>query len=128
MIFSIKKLKKWSKIIREDCDWDYIYLLKIERQKIQNMKNYLAEYRFPDIISKMDLCLRILNIIIGEEIENPTYVNDRNIKRFFSNIDLEYLRNLKEKNPLWYYNEIRNEKAWKLYYKLREQYTRSWWV
>lgn len=111
MIFSIKKLKKWSKIIREDCEWDYIYLLKIEYQKIQNMKNYLAEYRSSDLISKIDLCLRILDIIIEEEIENPTYVNDRNIKGFFSNTDLEYLRNLKEKNPLWYYNDIRNEKA-----------------
>ena len=51
----------------------------------------------------------------------PIYVNTRNSKRFVDWYDdNNSLRELLQ-------DQLRIEKAWYLYYKIRKEYTRLWW-
>ncbi len=125
--------------------------IKRVRDCIKYYHNHLYANRD---IQKMNLALRLLEIIaedgcseyVGKSIEFkeceekpglytiiddpnsyytlPVYVNTRNSNRFCSYKD-EYYTNPQTGN-MWK-DHLRVEKAWKLYYKLREQWTRSWW-
>lgn len=55
----------------------------------------------------------------------PVYVNTRNYKRFWNDFDDSNF-NDKSSSNLWK-DHLRVQKAWYLYYKVREQYTRNWW-
>lgn len=137
-----KRQKSWIKFIKTNEDWDFMYLLEVERKKIQEIRDCIKRNnRFESndyCVSRMDLAIRLLDIIIEDSLDFTGYVNDRNIERFFSSAMVNYLRKSIEKGTddvmghscdirKWAYNDIRKQKAWKLYYKIREFHTRSWW-
>lgn len=144
-------------VVRKCYDFDYSSILAVEyhqlkrvRDSIQYYHNHLYAERD---IQRMNTTLKLLEIIaedgcsqyIGKPLEfekledknlytikqdpegyyiMPVYVNIRNSARFCK-YDMKHYSDPKCGN-LWR-DRLRLEKAWKLYYKMREQWTRSWW-
>jgi len=107
-------------------DWDFMFLIRLEYEKICMMLEYFEERNLkPDAIRQMKLCKRLLEIVIGRESDvNPAedkYVNNRNATRFFP-----YILNSSTFKS-WFLEDLYFEKAWHLYCKAREYYTRQWW-
>ena len=140
-------LKYWNKILWKDRDWDFNYLLIIELHKLEAMSKEIDDFNSTGqyYISKdrIHVVIDILKIIITDAWDTtPPYVNIKNMSRFFTPGHKRLLlEDINKNEDKFYYsgefiynsritalNEIRNEKAWKLYYKLREHYTRAWWV
>ena len=118
-----KRIKQYVRCIKKNIeDYDYIYLLNIEKFKIEKMLEF---FKANDVyigqefeIRDMQLCVKLLSIIITDRFNTP-YVNTKNKKRFL-------LGNLKEGQCL---NALlRKTKAWYLYNKIRYLSLFKWWI
>ena len=111
--------------------FDYGFLLDLEKQAIIKMKDYFKESNLSEndeqIYKDLRLASQLLNIILGNdqayhynngESYVDIYINSRNSKRF-----LDYEINT---NPLLL-DDLRVQKAWYLYHKLRYERMRLWW-
>ena len=62
-----KTIKAYEKILREDQDWEFNYLLSLEKKKLERMYNYFSNSKIAgtDIKSAKEiaLCLRLLDIL-----------------------------------------------------------------
>ncbi len=79
---SKRPFKRWEKTIKEDRDWDYVFMWILERKKLQHMLKYWTEYwhdvvhgsEFCDsyqsktlsVISELKTCIKLLDICIDE--------------------------------------------------------------
>lgn len=151
--------RTWNRYI--GTDWDYYYLLKLEQLKLRRMRNYQKKHgctmSTPFNIRDMDICDRLISIILEEDkvnkaytkkaiadkendkltwIKDVVYVNTRNEYRFFSSTPIK--KNIEDKNP--YKGEhgqnyrdkalkmsLRRLKALHLYNLIREYRMFSWW-
>lgn len=112
--------------------FDFGFLLEIEEQALIYMQDYfrtskiaVGNERNAELISLAIRLLRIateqdssLNISGLNEYECLKYVNIKNAKRynqFFTSWGPFELESLRE------------EKAWRLYHRIRNQYMREWW-
>lgn len=112
--------------------FDFGFLLEIEEQALIYMRDYfrtskiaVGNERNAELISLAIKLLRIateqdssLNISGLNEYEYLKYVNIKNAKRynqFFTSWGPFELESLRE------------EKAWRLYHRIRNQYMREWW-
>lgn len=138
----INRLKIWVsywKVSDDLYDWDYTSLLYIEKHQIERVKTHIEIYHdyesWSDDIKWMNVAINLLDIILedgcaellNEKYSIPVYVNTRNFSRFISNVTHDELF----ENPAitdLHKDALRLKKAWTLYYKLREQYTKRWWV
>ena len=76
-------VKKYEKILRKDKDFDFAYLLILERFKLKRMialfekmeTSFFAHERTWKDIRDMKLCVKLLDIILGED---PKYINYMN--------------------------------------------------
>lgn len=125
--------------------FDFAYLYYIEKQKLIEMREYFKIHgistRNDEIIKQIDFAIKLLNIIIDENVYHFEYytdnegndyssdiiyvcdvkVNLKNIDRFTNNnLEKDIIKN---KFP----HELYLMKARNLYHKLRYYYEENWW-
>lgn len=121
-------IKKYSKLLKEDRDWDWAYMLQLERFKLKRMSKYFTKsqlvHGWERMVSEINLCIKLIDIVL--EIDSKAYMNDyearllvnaKNYKRF-----MHYL----EDNS-YYLQDLRIKKALHLYNLIRTYRMRSWW-
>lgn len=151
---SLKRSCKYFKIMWSNHSYDYGYLLELEREKLKDMYEYFSNANIieNEWIRARDckLAIALLDIILGDDSSYDVYfaegakigegryiirkyVNDSNIDRFLHrDICKKYRiestkKNKNNKFPIIVRDELRVEKAWNLYCKLREYNLRNWW-
>lgn len=100
--------------------WDYSFMLNVELKMLKNMQQYFVNSHLTDTDSKIakqiELALNILKI--SQNIDVISYVNTKNAHRFGKYTDSDhYGTNI----------QLRQDKAWHLYNKLRTYYMLTWW-
>lgn len=142
-----QKFNSYKKLIRKDEDWDYGFMLALEKHKLQRMLKWMRTRNYCQvdesarfIIRDLQLALRLMKISSGDDVhvdfppgyEDLTvglppegwwkhkypYVNLKNAKRFLP----KYVPS----DTLPPYG-LREQKAWFLYNKLRAYRMRTWW-
>ena len=143
----IRKIWHFIGLARRDFDWDYAYMLEMERVKLEYMAKYFTESRIAEhdwaVARDAKICIRLIDIILGND---SSYVMKDNEKKPFMEWDLVEIKKVNLKNAkrflskeridryrdhprmkVYLKDDIRIEKAWKLYCKIREYNMRSWW-
>lgn len=143
----IRKIWHFIGLARRDFDWDYAYMLEMERAKLEDMAKYFTESRIAEhdwaVARDAKICIRLIDIIIGNDssyvmkdnekkpcmewdLVEIRKVNLKNAERFLSKERIDRYRD----NPrmkVYLKDDLRIEKAWNLYCKIREYNMRSWW-
>lgn len=124
-------VKKYSKLLKEDRDWDWAFMLELEQFKLKRMAKYFAKAQsvndWEQMVSEINLCVKLIDIIMGRDpigyFFNSTktlpYVNTKNWKRFKS----QYPSPLSD----YYLDDLRQAKALHLYNLIRTYKMRTWW-
>lgn len=143
----IRKIWHFIGLARRDFDWDYAYMLEMERAKLEYMAKYFTESRIAEhdwaVARDAKICIRLIDIIIGND---SSYVVKDNEKKPFMEWDLVEIKKVNLKNAerflskeridryrdhprmkVYFKDDLRIEKAWNLYCKIREYNMRSWW-
>lgn len=143
----IRKIWHFIGLARRDFDWDYAYMLEMERAKLEYMAKYFTESRIAEhdwaVARDAKICIRLIDIIIGND---SSYVMKDNEKKPFMEWDLVEIKKVNLKNAerflskeridiyrdhprmkVYLKDDLRIEKAWNLYCKIREYNMRSWW-
>ena len=122
-------IKKYSKILKEDRDYDFEYMLDLEKFKLKRMSEYFSKSQiisdWERVVKEINLCIKLIDIITEKDppgyLYNGTkklpYINTRNYKRF-----LKYFYNNDS-----YRDDLRQTKALYLYNLIRTYRMRSWW-
>ena len=135
------ELKKWKKtmdyypVLSEDNDWDFCFFLDLIEFKLKRMAKYFHTH---DLVLNEDyygdLCdraVKILNagyktdIILKDDLKD-IYVNTRNIHRFFTPKELDFIL----KHPalmVYYLPTVREKKAKALFWKFLHHYIEQLW-
>ena len=76
-----KKFKQYEKILRKDGDYDYGYLLVLERFKLKRMIKSFEEASHPHVsieftIRDMKMCVKLIDIILEEDACMNTYLDN----------------------------------------------------
>ena len=151
---SLKRACKYFKIMWSNHPYDYGYLLELEREKLKDMYEYFSNANIIEnewiLARDCKLAIALLDIILGDDSSYDVYfaegakigegryvirkyVNDSNINRFLDRYVCKKYRiesskkNKDNKFPIIVRDELRVEKAWNLYCKLREYNLRNWW-
>lgn len=89
-------VKKYSKLLKEDRDWDWAYMLELEQFKLKRMSKYFAESQlvrgWEQMVSEINLCIKLIDVVMERDqkgyLYNNTkklpYINSKNWKRFIS--------------------------------------------
>lgn len=136
---SEKELEGWEKtfayhdILKDDFDWDYCFLLDLIEFKLKKMREYFwthdiveNEKRYGDICDKLINILHAgykTDIIIVSDLH--TYVNTRNVRRFFTPKRLKFIQ--KHNLEFYYLPTVREEKAKRLFWKYLEWHIEELW-
>lgn len=122
-----KEVKRWIKFfIKTNAyyNYDWAFMLYIEKEKLSQCIKFYTIYgchvNNDRIISRMQLAIRLLDIVIDDDVFFEGYINPKNIDRFFPKDALS----IYEINIL---PSLRIQKAWYLYNKLRYYYMKEWW-
>lgn len=145
--FRIRKIWRFIGLARRDFDWDYACMLEMERAKLEYMAKYFTESRIAEhdwaVARDAKICIRLIDIILDEDnsyvlkhdeskpvmewdLVEIKKVNLKNVRRFLSEEEINSL----SKSPrlkVYLKDNLRMEKAWNLYCKIREYNMRSWW-
>lgn len=135
--YSILNLFKFMKIIWNDRNWDYTYLYKLEKFKLQRiLKEFESNKCYVEIDTRyLKIAIKLLDILLEEDMESKVYVNTKNISRFYNQKQIKFFNScLLKKNEykiidvnLYNKNELRLCKIEYLYHKIRYYDTREWW-
>lgn len=119
--------------------FDFAYLYYIEKQKLIEMREYFKNHgistRNDEIIKQIDFAIKLLNIIIDENVYHFEYYTDNESKKYvcdvkvnLKNID-RFTNNNFEKDIIKnkFPHELYRMKARNLYHKLRYYYEENWW-
>ena len=122
-------IKKYSKILKEDRDYDFEYMLDLEKFKLKRMSEYFSKSQiisdWERVVKEINLCIKLIDIItekdppgyLYDETKKLPYINTRNHKRF-----LKYIYDNDS-----YRDDLRQTKALYLYNLIRTYRMRSWW-
>ena len=122
-------IKKYSKILKEDRDYDFEYMLNLEKFKLKRMSEYFSKSQiisdWERVVKEINLCIKLIDIITEKDppgyLYNGTkklpYVNTRNYKR--------YLKYIYDND--FYRDDLRQTKALYLYNLIRAYRMMSWW-
>ena len=122
-------IKKYSKILKEDRDYDFEYMLNLEKFKLKRMSEYFSKSQiisdWERVVKEINLCIKLIDIITEKDIpgylydgtKKLPYINTRNYKRF-----LKYIY-----DNDFYRDDLRQTKALYLYNLIRTYRMRSWW-
>lgn len=140
----IKRWFSWYLVTKDAYEWDSVSILELEQEQLKRIHDYISKYqsytKWKYDIWKINICLNLLDIILSEvdivetidtdinslgnihKCKCIPYVNINNANRFLntnfinSNLPIDLIK-----------SELYEEKAWRLYHKLRMRYMRDWW-
>lgn len=119
-----KNYRSWRKLFRKDYDFDFAFMLYIEKRKLQNMMKYFIKSNYTEnndiIVRDLKLCIYLLNIILNDDYTH--YINLKNGSRFFNKFKLEFINTYPE-----YKYTLGCAKAWHLYHLIRYYRMKTWW-
>lgn len=148
------KVKIYEKMLKQDNDFDYAYLLIIERFKIKRMIKSFVEASCPHegieyTIRELKWCVKLIDIVLEEDAITKTYMEQfgQNQLEIYDGIvvlkkDIEYKipihinkNNAYRFNKMWNKDslnnnilmEVRRVKALYLYNKIRNRMLKWWW-
>lgn len=122
-------VKKYHKILKEDKDYDWEFMLDLERFKLKRMAQYFSKSQVVSdweiIVKEINLCIKLIDIITERDIpgnfydgtKKLPYINAKNYKRFLKSFY----------NNDFHYSELRVTKALYLYNLIRTYKMRTWW-
>ena len=65
------KINSWCRLLEKDFDWDYTFLLEIERKKIIEMYEYFKKCtrsdKMPIVARDLQLCIGLLDIVLEKD-------------------------------------------------------------
>lgn len=131
---TLDNIKRWFKyypIVSKIVDFDYSSVLEVEKYQLTVLRNNILKYKSMSSweydVSRINLAINLLEKysqnfveLIDGKYQLHIYVNTRNSKRFLKNY-------VCEQDTILHKEYLYKEKIWKLYYKVREKYTREWW-
>lgn len=149
------KINSWCRLLKKDFDWDYAFLLEMERKKITEMYNYFKECtrsdKMPFVARDLRICINLLDIVLEKDdlqlkfTEMKTRRRDDGMYEMVGHPRITSYRNLyintrnasrfcQFKFPvddhdieIIHEEELRKYKAWYLYNKIRTYKIYSWW-
>lgn len=148
------KVKIYEKMLKQDNDFDYAYLLIIERFKIKRMIKSFVEASCPHegieyTIRELKWCVKLIDIVLEEDAITKTYMEQfgQNQLEIYDGIvvlkkNIEYKipihinkNNAYRFNKIWNKDslnnnilmEVRRVKALYLYNKIRNRMLKWWW-
>lgn len=110
-----KKIRSYSKVLKEDQDWDWCFVINLLRHKILRMSK--QDYYSKDIKDDMKLAIKLMDSIETSALEGH-YVNTKNWSRFLE-LDLQ--------NNQFGKSLLREEKIWNCLWTLIKYKLREWW-
>lgn len=127
MWLSLKRACLFFKWGLKDKDFDYGYLLLLERNKLALMADYFStnERINQSSVNRIRLCCKLIDIYIDEEARTSKgrYVNTRNAERVWAGwkgTDFTGKDGLKD--------ILREQKAWAIYCDIVKHRLGSWWI
>lgn len=125
---SISSLIKWFKVIINDRDYHWGYILLIEKHKLENVLDRLHTNKFyedqEDIEHYLRICVYLLEDILCEDYYDG-YINVRNSYEYKKLVNSGVDKNiLKEPHVI---DRIHKEKAIRLYYRIKAEKIFTWW-
>lgn len=149
-VYRVKKLRDFIKLGWNDEDFDYVFILYIEKYKLKKLLEEYEKHKgyrfFSDnmewSIRNIRICKNLIDIITGKDtsykITAPgykknilKYVNVGNAHRFMSESMYKELKSLSKSNGFLHESisdEIRRCKAWSLYCQIRKDNFMTWWL
>lgn len=123
---SISSIISWWNVIRKDRDWDWRYILLLERHKLTKVLKRLESNMFyigqETDMRKIKICISLIDVAMSDD-EPDVYVNIKNTSTYVklkdSGIDDKIIESIKY--------DIRMDKAIKLYYKIKADNLLNWW-
>lgn len=125
-----RNILRYREILWRDYDWDYDFFLSIQDRKLELMEKYHRQSGIcmenPWIASRIKMTRSLLEVAREldankhEESFWTPYVNLKNKDRF-----IPPGSRLTDEKMIRY--TLRTKKAWILYHKALEIYTKSWW-
>ena len=87
------KIKQYEKILRKDNDFDFGYLLELERFKLKRMVHSFETASVPHVgiehtISELRMCVKLLDIIMEEDAVSKMYSKEYMKVQLFKSIPL----------------------------------------
>lgn len=138
VVFFFKTLVRFSPTLWKNYNFDYGYLISLEYKKLQLMQRYFKDSHIAveneRTYKEITLALSLLDIVKDEGgyLKPEIYVNPRTAERFCEHNPgfVEELHRQRDNNPQLYQSllqELRIQKAWYLYNKLRYKRMFGWW-
>jgi len=149
------KINSRCRLLEKDFDWDYTFLLEIERKKIIEMYEYFKKCtrsdKMPIVARDLQLCIGLLDIVLEKDnlqlefsgmktmrrddgmyemVESPHIIACRNLYINTKNASRFCLFNFPTDDydiEIIHKEELRRYKAWYLYNKIRTYKLFSWW-
>lgn len=149
------KINSWCRLLEKDFDWDYGFLLEIERKKLSEMYSYFktctSTNKMRIVERDLCICLKLLDIILEKDdlqlkfsdiefkIKEKGFYEMKEQPRIFSYRKLYVnTRNATRFCKFGFPNEdndleiiqrerLRQAKAWNLYHKIRCYRMFDWW-
>ena len=142
----------YKRLLANDHDWDYAYLIALEKKKLQRMRecikeeHHLANNEF--VVRDIGICIRLIDIFMENDAvystedgnyelvdddrkplaDLPVYVNVRNERRYFRSTPIkDALSENRRDWPIHLKISLRKQKALHLYHLIREYKLFDWW-
>ena len=128
-----KRTFSYYPVLKDNFEWDEGYFFDLIEFKLKRMSQYFHTHHIAEnedwYGTLCDRALNILNagyltnVIRNEDLRN--YVNTRNVHRFFTPKQLEFISNNKLRN--YYFPTVRETKAKILFWKFMNHYIEYLW-
>lgn len=120
-----KSIKRWLNFFKRTdshYNYDWVYLIQIEVEKMEQMLD--TKYYNERDTRTLKWAIGLGKMVVDPYKSADRYVNLRNASRFVSPKRLKIVLLYLDKVAI---SDLLEEKAWYLYCKVRERYLRSWW-
>ena len=148
---SKRKLKKrspihaYKRLLANDKDWDYAYLIALEKKKLQRMHDCIKQEGHLEnnaiVVRDIAICIRLIDIFMENDAvyktllhqsfsgaDFPVYVNVRNERRFFRVTPIKDAQAEGNRDKVFFsIISLRQQKALHLYHLIREYNLLTWW-
>lgn len=140
------------KTVLKTYPWDYAYLYKLEKVKIQEMINYHKKHQrfegWENVVRNMETCCKLIDIVLGEtktfeytgDVKYIPIENSDNVEINTDSLSYHCMVNVNMKNVdrfcnnefekkcfLEHPHELYIRKAKYLYHKIRFENDETWW-
>ena len=137
----IKNLIHYFKVVWRNCDWDWEFMIELQKRKLDSMIEYYSNHK-SFVGQEIELrymkiaryCIRYLSetcIDLKNSDGTLKYVNDKNFKRIreangHKPVTKEFWEKFKSRNQEYYLEDVYEEKLWYIYNKIIQTRSR-WW-